>query len=229
MKSAALGLALALSLVATGALADDKERAVYEVSITNITKGQTFTPQLIAIHSDSVALFELGAPASDELEVLAEDGGTGPLTELLKAQGKDVGAVTTIGALLRPGATAVAIVETLTKHDYLSTAGMLIPTNDTFYAVNRLRLPQRGSVTVFAQAYDAGTEANDQNCSNIPGPRCGGAGLSAGINAGDEGFVHVGNGFHELGARDGATGEVLQPFQYDWRNPVAMIRIKRLR
>jgi hypothetical protein len=227
MKSAALGLALAL--VATGALADDKARAFYEVSITNITKGQTFTPQLIAIHSDNVALFELGAPATDELQVLAEDGGTGPLTALLQKQGQDVGAVTTIGALLRPGATAVAMLEAPAKMDYLSTAGMLIPTNDTFFAVNRYPLPQRGSVTVYAQAYDAGTEANDQNCANIPGPRCGGAGLSAGTNAGDEGFVHVGNGFHELGVGSGSTGEVLRPFQYDWRNPVAMIRIKRVR
>jgi hypothetical protein len=227
MKSTALGLALAL--FATGALADDAARAVYEVSITNITKGQTFTPQLIALHSDSVALFQLGAPASDELEVLAEGGSTAPLTDFLKKQGQNVGAVTTIGALLPPGATAVATLETSEKSEFLSTAGMLIPTNDTFFAVNRYPLPRRGSVTVFAQAYDAGTEANDQNCANIPGPRCGGAGLSAGINAGDEGFVHIGNGFHELGAGDGATGEILRPFQYDWRNPVAMIRIKRLR
>ena len=227
MKSAALGLAFAL--VATGALADDKERAVYEVSITNISKGQTFTPQLIAIHAGSVALFKLGDPASKELEVLAEDGGTGPLTEFLANQGKRVGAVTTIGALLPPGETASAILEAPASHEFLSAAGMLIPTNDTFFAVNRQRLPQRGSLTVFAEAYDAGTEANDQNCSNIPGPRCGGSGLSAGSNPGDEGFVHIGNGFHELGAGGGATGEVLRPFQYDWRNPVAMIRIKRVR
>jgi hypothetical protein len=119
-----------------------------------------------------VALFQLGDPASSELEVLAEAGSTGPLTEFLEAQGKSVGAVATIGALLPPGATAVAMLEAPVKHDYLSTAGMLIPTNDTFFAVNRQRLPQRGSVTVFAQAYDAGTEANDQNCGNIPGPRC---------------------------------------------------------
>jgi hypothetical protein len=38
--------------------------------------------------------------------------------------------------------------------------------------------------------------------------------------------VHVGNGFHELGAGDGAE---VPAFQHDWRNPVAMIRIKRLR
>lgn len=227
MKSAALGLALVLA--APGVLADDYDRAVYEVSITNISKGQTFTPQLIAIHNGSVSLFKLGEPASEELEVLAEDGGTGPLTEFLESQGRKVGAITTIGALLPPGATAIAMLEAPENHEFLSAAGMLIPTNDTFFAVNRQRLPVRGSVTVFAEAYDAGTEANDQNCSNIPGPRCGGTGLSAGINPGDEGFVHIGNGFHELGESDGATGEILRPFQYDWRNPVAMIRIKRVR
>jgi hypothetical protein len=226
MKSAALGLALVL--VATGTLADENHRAVYEVSITNITKGQTFTPQLITIHRGSVSLFPLGEPASQQLEVLAEDGSTGPLTELLESQGRSVGAVTTIGALLQPGQTATAMLEAPANHDFLSAAGMLIPTNDTFFAVNRQRLPKSGSVTVFAQAYDAGTEANDQNCSNIPGPRCGGEGLSAGINPGDEGFVHIGNGFHELGASE-TPGEILGPFQYDWRNPVAMIRIQRVR
>lgn len=227
MKSAALALALALA--APGILADDKDRAVYEVSITNISKGQTFTPQLIAIHNGSVSLFRLGEPASEALEVLAEDGGTGPLTEFLESQGRRVGAITTIGALLPPGDTATAVLEAPENHEFLSAAGMLIPTNDTFFGVNRQRLPQRGSVTFFAEAYDAGTEANDQNCSNIPGPRCGGAGLSPGINPGDEGFVHIGNGFHELGEGDGAPGEILRPFQYDWRNPIALVRIKRVR
>lgn len=227
MKIAAIGLALALA--APVVLADDHDRAVYEVSITNLSKGQTFTPQLIAIHRGSVSLFALGQPASEALEVLAEDGGTGPLTEYLESQGRRVGAVTTIGALLPPGATATAELKAPASHEYLSAAGMLIPTNDTFFALNRQRLPTKGSVTYLVPAYDAGTEANDQNCSNIPGPRCGGAGLSAGVNPGDEGFVHIGNGFHELDAGDGSAGEILQPFQYDWRNPVAMIRIKRVR
>ncbi|MEO8224689.1 MAG: spondin domain-containing protein, partial [Gammaproteobacteria bacterium] len=86
-----------------------------------------------------------------------------------------------------------------------------------------------GSITYFAQAYDAGTEANDQNCNNIPGPRCGGAGSSPGNNAGDEGFVHISNGFHDLGSQGPGGGEVLKPAMYDWRNPVAMITVRRLR
>ena len=74
-------------------------------------------------------------------------------------------------------------------------------------------------------AWDAGTEANDQNCLHIPGPRCGGEALSAPA-ATDEGYVCLSNGFHDLG--DG-TGEVLKPSEYTWNNPVALVTIKRIR
>jgi hypothetical protein len=106
---------------------------------------------------------------------------------------------------------------------------MLIPTNDTFFALNQQRLPLRGSATYLVPAYDAGSEANDQNCANIPGPRCGGAGSSPGNNEGDEGFVHIGNGFHELGSVGENGAEVLGPLMYDWRNPVARITVRRVR
>ena len=72
---------------------------------------------------------------------------------------------------------------------------MLIPTNDTFVALDSVRLPRVGSTARLAIAYDAGTEANDQNCNNMPGPRCGGVGFSPGPNVGDEGYVYVSNGF----------------------------------
>jgi hypothetical protein len=118
-------------------------------------------------------------------------------------------------------------VEASPRHNLISAAGMLIPTNDTFFAVNGARLPLFGTVTMTVPAYDAGSEANDQNCLNIPGPRCGGAGSSPGVNPGDEGFVHIGNGFHDLPA-DPAGGEILTPRVYDWRNPVALITIRRI-
>ena len=43
-----------------------------EVTITNITKGQIFTPILAVAHARGASLFELGMPASNELEQLAE-------------------------------------------------------------------------------------------------------------------------------------------------------------
>jgi hypothetical protein len=65
---------------------------------------------------------------------------------------------------------------------------------------------------------------NDQNCANIPGPRCGGEGTSPAPQPSDEGFVHVGNGFHDLGDAPG----VLAPAHYDWNNPVAIVTIRRV-
>ncbi len=199
----------------------------YEVTITNLTRGQAFTPQLVATHRGNIRLFELGSPASLAIEKLAEGGDTAPLTEDLLAQPNKVSDVTTIPGLLLPGQSISVEVTASYYHRYISMAAMLIPTNDTFVALNRVRLPYRGSRSVLALAYDSGTEYNDQNCANIPGPRCEGEGFSPGPNEGDEGYVYVSNGFHNLPATD-AEGEVLGPAVYDWRNPVARIVVKRI-
>jgi hypothetical protein len=226
MTRTLLGIALfglSAAAAATG------RNALYEVTITNLTKGQTFTPQLVVTHSAAVQLFTPGEPASEELATLAEDGATGPLTALLEGAGDAVGDVQTIAGLLPPGGSATVRVEAGPRHRFLSAAGMLIPTNDTFFALDKERLPVSGQVTYLVAAYDAGSEANDQDCANIPGPRCGGVGSSPGDNAGDEGFVHIGNGFHELGDAGAGGGEVLGPQAYDWRNPVGMIEVRRIR
>ncbi|MEQ8993957.1 MAG: spondin domain-containing protein [Pseudomonadales bacterium] len=199
----------------------------YQVSITNLTKGQAFTPQLVVTHDASVSLFQVGAPASLPLEILAEGGDTAPMTEALLAYGDSVGSIVTIPGLLEPGQTVSTTVSVQGKHRYLSMAAMLIPTNDTFVAVRNLSLPRAGARAVNALAYDSGTEDNDQNCLNIPGPRCGGEGHSPGPNVGDEGFVYVSNGFHELPPAN--AGEVLGPQTYDWRNPVARIVVRRMK
>ncbi len=219
--------ALATLLFGTAALADNP--ATYEVTITNITKAQSFTPSVVAIHDRSVAIFRSGAPAGLPLEILAEAGDTSPLTTALLAQGAAVGAVQTIPGLLGPGQTKTLVIESPRFQRYISVAAMLIPTNDNFYALNGALLPLFGSETYTVPAYDSGTEANDQACANIPGPRCGGEGYSPGPNPGDEGFVFIGNGFHDLGSTDEQGGEVLMPFDYDWRNPVARVTIRRMR
>jgi len=216
---------IALAGLSTSAHAD---WLTYEVTITNITKGQTFTPQLVATHRKDVAIFELGQPASEELALLAEGGSTAELTALLEGT-HGVHEVQTIGGLLGPGESASTTVTAPRRHRYLSLAAMLIPTNDTFVALNGVQMPRSGSATGHAKAYDAGSEPNDQNCLNIPGPRCMGAGPSDPSDD-DEGFVYVGNGFHELPANEDpeTDGEVLGPLVYDWRNPVAKIVVRRI-
>jgi hypothetical protein len=218
----------ALALLVAGA-AHARHPFEYEVTITNITKGQSFTPQLVATHHPSVALFELGTAASSGIELLAEAGDTSGAAGELLAHGHRVGDVQTIAGLLGPGQSVSTVVAGSIHHRYLSVAAMLIPTNDTFVALNGVRLPLRGERAVTALAYDAGTEFNDQNCSNIPGPRCNGEGLSPGPNEDDEGYVYVSNGFHDIAGESSGEGEVLGPFTYDWRNPVARVVITRVK
>lgn len=44
---------------------------------------------------------------------------------------------------------------------------------------------------------------------------------------GNEGFVHVNNGFHDLGSVDDAGNTNLWPVHYSWNYPVAVGRIRR--
>ncbi len=46
----------------------------FQVTITNLTSAQTFTPIMAASHKEGVTLFTLGQPASTELEEMAEAG-----------------------------------------------------------------------------------------------------------------------------------------------------------
>lgn len=212
---------MALALFAGSAVA----QVDYEVTITNITPGQTFTPQLVVTHPGDAIIFRLGEPASPELEMLAESGATAPLTEALSAVAMDI---TTIPGLLGPGEQASVVVSGNPGRGFISVAAMLIPTNDTFVAMNRMKLPRSGAVQQMVPAYDAGTEYNDQNCANIPGPVCGGEGNSPGPNDTDEGFVHIGNGMHELGDEDEMGNPIIDPKTYDWRNSVARITVRRM-
>ena len=209
-------LTLLASLAATGTAFAAGERT-YEVTVTNITAGQAFTPIIAATHSSSIGFFELGQPASAELEMLAEGGNTMPLEDLLNANPSVVSDVATTSGLLGPGETVTLYIEGKLRHDVLSFAAMLLPTHDTFVAVDSVPLPVKYAST-HAVAYDAGTEVNDESCANIPGPYCMGAPYSP---EDGEGFVHVANGIQGIGD--------LPPEMFDWRNPVASVSIRRMK
>jgi hypothetical protein len=220
MRQSALALGILLIggvILPSGAHAGPRQ---YEVTVTNITRGESFTPSLVATHRDGVRLFASGAAASPELASLAEGGDTAPLAGLLEASG-DVAAVATSEGLLTPGQSVTIPIETRGKARQLSLAAMLIPTNDAFVGVTGVELPRRrGSTASYtAPAYDAGSEPNDEDCANIPGPACGGEGGSPGASG--EGYVHVHAGIHGIADLPSAT--------YDWRNPVARISIRRTR
>ena len=131
--------------------------------------------------------------------------------------------IQTSAGLLMPGETTTLILVAHPKRGFLSVAAMLLPTNDTFVGLDAVPLPMsRKPATYMLEAYDAGTEYNDQLCDSIPGPLCMGEAISEPSDS-DEGFVHVGNGFHEMGE------EALSPITYDWGTSVAKVEVTRLR
>ncbi|MBI1792309.1 MAG: spondin domain-containing protein [Acidobacteria bacterium] len=207
---------------------------VYEVTITNLTRGQRFTPVLVASHKKGVRLFDLGTPASPQLKTIAEEGDPGPLAALLRAN-PDVKEVVIspapppVSNLVAPGATITLMVHAGGQFDHFSVAAMLIPTNDAFFALNGAEGPKGNeSLLLLSPAYDAGTERNDETCASIPGPgfaECvtpanpGGNG-GGGAPGGGEGYVHIHAGIHGIGNFNAAMR--------DWRNPVAKITIRRI-
>jgi hypothetical protein len=193
--------------------------------VTNLTRGQQFTPILVASHREGVRLFNLGEAASSQLATLAEEGNTAPLAALLMAN-PAVRDVESSSGLTDPGKSVTLTVDAPGAFDHISIAAMLIPTNDAFFAINGVEGPRGNKeLTLFSPAYDSGSERNDELCASIPGPlfmECnngpGGGGMPSG---GEEGFVHIHAGIHGIGN--------LMPARRDWRNPVARIIIRRVR
>jgi len=208
-------------ILGTSVLAQARDRSAirYSVTVTNITKAIQFTPIAAATHNRGIALFELGQPASTPLADVAESGDITALAEVLGASNA-VADVSATDGLLNAGASVTFHIDTRRRNGLFSMAAMLLPTNDSFVALESVHLPRRGSRTYYAHAYDAGSEPNDEVCANIPGPFCGGEGRSS-DDSNAEGFVHIANGIH--GIAD------VPPQTYDWRGAVAEVTITRVR
>ena len=164
MKLRIVALALALGYAVLGQPATDatvhaRAGDRYEVHITNVTPGQSFTPLLAVTHSAAASVFDAGTLASPELRMLAEGGDVAPLTSLLLGMPASVMEVVSSAGLTTPGVTTTLIIMGGGTYDRLSVAAMLIPTNDAFVGVNTA-LPLHGEKVLFAYAWDAGTEGN---------------------------------------------------------------------
>jgi hypothetical protein len=188
----------------------------YEVTVTNITKGQSFTPFLVVSHKPDISLFTPGEAAWPELATLAESGDTSGLQALLDGMPDLVLETKTTMGLLAPGEEVTIEISGDNRYSRLSFAAMLIPTNDTFVGLNSEEFPKRETV-VMVPAYDAGSEENDELCDNIPGPVC--MDMDDDGNTG-EGYIYVGNGIR--------GGGDLSPNDYDWNNPVARVVVRRI-
>lgn len=214
------GVALAaVALVSTGqSSVNANGSGRVEVTITNLTRGQIMSPAVVATHRSGLTpIYRPGAPASDELAAIAEDAASDGLVALLEAD-PAVKDVKTLPDVIMPGASAKVTLRLSYRFNRVSLVGMLVSTNDAFYAVSGIWVPYGGSRYEHSPAYDAGSEANNEMCAFVPGPPCGNMGVRAVDGA--EGYVHIHAGIQ--------GGEDLDPSELDWRNPVASIRIRRV-
>lgn len=210
------GCLLSTSIVAfTSSWADGNGSQTYKITITNLTPGQPLAPVMAASHHPGITFFNPGEAPSDELAMLAEAGNGNPMAaKLLATPGVTDAQVSTMG-LTFPGSSSTMMVKAK-PGNHISIGAMLGATNDAFFAVSDVALPKnRGTATYMANAYDAGSETNDELSSTVAG--LGGEGYSP--NDDGEGFVTIHNGVHGIGD--------LYPATHDWRNPVARIVIER--
>jgi len=188
-----------------------------DVTITNLTKEQPFSPPVLVSHNKGFELFTAGTQASAGLELMAEDGD--PSVMLSEIEGNaDVNQVKAASGPVPPGGSITMSIDVDRNFKNISVAGMLVNTNDSFFGIKGITISRKISRrTAIAPAYDAGTEENNEDCAFIPGPFCAGASTSGGAD--EDGVIIINNGVHGVGD--------LIPAQHDWRNPVAMITITK--
>lgn len=210
-------LLVAALLIPALASASGSKTKKYLVTITNLTKGQILTMPVVALHSESSPLFEVGKPASPGLTLLAEDGGVDVLEDELRARGRsNVDNYVTGDTNIRPGKSLEILIKTKKARSVkLSLVSMLATSNDAFVSAMNIRLPSRFK-EVDLKAYDAGTEFNSESCEKVPGPPCGSHGARDTANA--EGVVSEFKGISGSGDIDLET--------YGFEGAAAKIKIE---
>ena len=241
--AAVVTVVTAAVLFGASAASADAPVATYEVTVTNLTAGQSFTPPVVATHRASIDLFEVGSPASFEVQEIAENGRLDPMLSLVQGSkhvndSAFVADGSAMPAPVVPASRSEALglpssqtftLESATGAKYLSWVSMLICTNDGFTGVDSLRLPNDvgESVTVGTQGYDTGSEINTEDFADIvpPCPLLSGVmSIDMGTDVTDPALAEGGVIHHHPGVAGGVDLTAI----HDWTNPVATLRVERV-
>ncbi len=221
MKITSILPALPLALLSSMSFAQ-----TIDVEVTNLTHGLHFTPLLVSAHTDESHLFEAGTTATAALQAMAEGGDIAPLDAAkLTDTVNDLGAA---GVFLAPGASSTVTDLDTGSNDVLSIVAMLLPTNDGFMGLNSWSIPEAaGTYTVYVNAYDAGTEVNNERLSgdiSIPGAPGGNGGTGgAGVTTTESNTsVHIHRGTIGDTTETGGVSD-LNSRIHRWLNPVAKV------
>ena len=192
----------------------------YEVTVTNLTQAQPFSPTAVALHAEG-QFWQIGAPASEALEYLAEGGDNSFILQSDTVVSGSSGQ----GPIPPGGSETITVSITDNQQPRLSVITMLVNTNDAFTGLNAQNLAELDvgeRMMRVARAYDSGTEANSELAGTIPGPIDDGVGFDA--NRDDVDFVALHPGI--VSAQDGLVDSVLS-YVHAFDNPVARITIVR--
>ena len=213
----------------------------YEVTVTNLTTGQPFSPPIVVAHKPEMHLFEVGKMASAELQKVAEEGMGGDLVKMLAGKATNISAAT-MDQHVMPGKSLTLKVKAK-PGDVISVVNMVAATNDTFTGVDccpldeagmkmmkdkmmamgdkmgDMKMPEmmmeNGACVTMAMAYDAGTEENTEKKSDTAAP--------------DMGKGHPGTSPQQpvmMSKGIMGTGD-LDKAKFGWTGPVAKIEIKK--
>lgn len=218
--------ALPIALLSSTALAE-----TIDVKITNLTQGLHFTPILVSAHTDASDVFEVGTEASTALATMAEGGDISGLVSASAAG--TVNVENPANGMLAPASSAMVMDMDTSDNDRLSIVAMVLPTNDGFVGLDSWSIPEEaGTYTVYLNAYDAGSEVNDEiingagalGMAGIPAAPAGNGGTGAtGVTTSETNqMVHIHRG--NVGDTD-ANGGIsdVDSRVHRWLNPVAKV------
>jgi hypothetical protein len=221
---------VSLEAVSTMAESHGSSTRTYRVTVTNLTTGQPLSPGVFVTHSRRAALFTERTRASDGIRQIAENGDPSVAAAAL-AGIRGVHSIVTsaapvgiVGGAPFPSSLSLEI-ETGADAHFLSLSLMLICTNDGFAGLDGVRLPGGldAEAVYYAEAYDAGTERNDELASSIV-PPCFGIGPVKGLVGGNGRTPQDGVIRHHRGIK----GKADLTSAHGWQGPVARVTVRRI-
>lgn len=229
MKKSISMLAILGALSSPAVMAQD-----LDIKVTNLTNAMYFTPILAAAHDATTHLYVAGTAASISLQAQAEGGDYSGLSSDVQGLGANVIENPAAG-LLNPGASTSFSMTSNASNNYFSLTSMMLPTNDGFVGADSIHVPAAaGTYSYFINAYDAGTEANNEviNGGGTPGvlgiPQDPGVSMNTGGTGvtvtEDNTNVHIHRGIQGDNNATGGTSDLTNNV-HRWLNPVAKLII----
>jgi hypothetical protein len=220
MRRIALGAVLVLVgaalLIPSAGGSSARNNRSWQVTITNLTPAgsQPLSPPLLVVHSGRAEIWSVGTIATHPVAAIAEDANNAPAESALTGYPGVLSVQTGAGGPIPPGDTRTYTIATRGSFNRLTVLTMLVNTNDGFTGLDSQHVHGHG-FTLSTNAYDAGSEVNNELISHIPGPCC------------NHPFVRDPEGA-VIRMHEGITGRGdLDPAVYGWSGPVARIQVSR--